>query len=242
MLSQITPMGERARGFRFGFTATWFVAGAVIGGAMLGAFMAVLALIASAVGLTATVAAGIAAVVAITGAASDAHVLGFGPPFLKRQVNEDWLGLYRSWLYGLGFGWQIGTGITTYMMTTAVVVTVALGALTASPLAALALGTLFGFARGIAVLLGARITSPAALADFHRRFDALGATVRRTVIAVQVAISITAAWAAGGPIAAGAVALVVVAVALVRAPGLRSDAGRTTPARTLHGSVEPARR
>jgi hypothetical protein len=241
MLSQITPMGERSRGFRFGFTAAWFVAGAVIGGAMLGGFMALLAVLASAIGLTATVAAGIAAVVAIAGAASDAHVFGFGPPFLLRQVNETWLGKYRSWLYGLGFGWQIGTGITTYIMTTAVLVTVALGALTASPLAALALGALFGFARGIAVLLGARITSPAALADFHRRFDALGPTVRRAVVAVQVAIAITAAWAAGGPIAAGAVALLAVAAALIRAPWLRTDAGRTAPARTLHGSVEPAR-
>jgi hypothetical protein len=241
MLSQITPMGEQARGFRFGFTAAWFVGGAVIGGAMLGGFMALLALAVSAVGLTATVAAGIAAVVAIAGAASDGHVFGFGPPFLKRQVNEDWLGLYRSWLYGLGFGWQIGTGITTYMMTTAVLVTVALGALTASPLVALGLGILFGFARGIAVLLGARITSPATLASFHRRFDALGPVVRRYVIAVQVVIALAAAWAAGGPIAGGAVALVVVAVALIRTPGLRSDAGRTTRARTLHGSVEPAR-
>ena len=75
-------------------------------------------------------------------------MLGFAPPFFKRQVNEYWLTRYRAWVYGSGFGWQIGAGITTYIMTAAVFVTVAFGALTAGPWAALVLGVGFGLARG----------------------------------------------------------------------------------------------
>ena len=64
----------------------------------------------------------------------------FGPPFLRRQVNEDWLTNYRPWVYGGGFGWQIGAGVTTYVMTAAVPLMIMLGALDAKPWAALAIG------------------------------------------------------------------------------------------------------
>ena len=80
------------------------------------------------------------------GGAVDSGVLGFAPPFFKRQVNEYWLGKYRAWFYGSGFGWQIGAGVTTYIMTAAVFVTVAFGALSAGPWAALAIGVMFGLA------------------------------------------------------------------------------------------------
>ena len=45
---------------------------------------------------------------------------GHRPPFLHRQVDDDWLSAYRPWVYGVGFGWQIGAGVTTYTMTAAV--------------------------------------------------------------------------------------------------------------------------
>ena len=65
-------------------------------------------------------------------AAVDAGVLGFRPPFLRRQVNEDWLSNYRSWVYGGGFGWQIGFGVATYVMTAAVPLLIIVGVLGAS--------------------------------------------------------------------------------------------------------------
>ena len=43
MLSTITPIGERAKGHSYRSTAAWFVFGAVVGGATLGAAVAVLA-------------------------------------------------------------------------------------------------------------------------------------------------------------------------------------------------------
>jgi hypothetical protein len=220
MLSQLTPVGEASRGYRYRTTAAWFVLGAVVGGATLGAVMAALAAAVSGLGATPTALLGIAAVVALLGAVVDSGVLGFMPPFFKRQVNEYWLSKYRAWVYGTGFGWQIGAGVTTYIMTAAVFVTVAFGALTAGPVAALLLGVGFGLARGLAVLLTARSRSTAELFALHRRFDALGEPVRRAVIVVQLAVATVAAGAAWGVVAglvvAGVLTLVVLATLGVR--------------------------
>jgi hypothetical protein len=202
MLSQLTPVGEASRGYRYRTTATWFVIGAVVGGATLGAVMAALAAAVSSVGLGATALLGVAAGLAVFGAAIDTGVLGIAPPFYKRQVNEYWLARYRAWVYGSGFGWQIGAGVTTYIMTAAVFLTIALGALTAGPWAALVVGVFFGLVRGLAVLLTARRRTTAELFALHRRFDELGEPVRRAVIVVQLAVAVVAAGSAWGLVAA----------------------------------------
>lgn len=211
MLSQLTPVGEASRGYRYRTTACWFIAGAVVGGAMLGGVMAALAAAVSAVGATLTTRLGIAAGLAVLAAAVDSGVFGIAPPFFKRQVNEYWLGRYRAWVYGGGFGWQIGTGVTTYIMTAAVFLTIAFGALTAGPIGALAIGVSFGLARGLAVLLTARLRSTAELFALHRRFDALAEPVRRAVIGVQLAVAVVATAAAWGVIAAALALAVLVA-------------------------------
>src|SRR3546814_11396773 len=89
----------------------------------------------------------------------DLNLGGFRLPSHIRQVNERWLEQYRPWVYGGGFGWQIGVGLATYVTTAAVYLMVALAALTASPLLAFAVVTGFGFVRGLAVLLGRSLTS-----------------------------------------------------------------------------------
>ena len=226
MLSQLTPVGEASRGYRYSSTAAWFIVGSVVGGAMLGGAMALLAVGVAAIDMTAATALGMVAGLAVVSAALDAGVLGIAPPFFLRQVNEDWLGRYRAWVYGSGFGWQVGTGITTYIMTAAVFLTIAMGALTAGPIAALSLGVLFGLVRGLAVLLTARLRSTAELFDLHRRFDALGEPVRRAVIVVQLAVAIVAIGAAFGVVAA----LVATAVALVPVVALGLRSRRTTSA------------
>lgn len=215
MLSQLTPVGEASRGYRYRSTATWFILGAIVGGATLGAVMAALAAAVSALGAASSALLGAAAVLAALGATIDGGVLGFAPPFFKRQVNEYWLSKYRAWVYGGGFGWQIGAGVTTYIMTAAVFVTIGFGGLTAGPWAALALGTGFGLARGLAVLVTARTRSTAELFALHRRFDALGEPVRRAVIVVQLAVALVAAgaaWGALGALVAAGVLAVGVAV------------------------------
>ena len=219
MLSQLTPVGEASRGYRYRTTAAWFVTGAIVGGATLGVVMAALAAALSAASLSSTALLGTAAALSVLGAATDAGVFGVAPPFFKRQVNEYWLARYRAWVYGSGFGWQIGAGVTTYIMTAAVFLTIAYGALTAGPVAAFALGVLFGLVRGLAVLLTAGRRTTTELFALHRRFDELGEPVRRAVIVVQLAVASIAAGLAWGLVAGlvGAGASVVAVLVVVGA-------------------------
>jgi MFS family permease len=199
MLSTITPLAEQGRGHRYRTTAAWFVVGAVAGGATLGLVAAALAWLVGLVGLTAAGALAAAAVLALVTATSDLRPFGLHLPINPRQVNELWLGKFRSWVYGAGFGWQIGAGFATYIMTGAVYLTVALAALTGQPAVAFGIGVAFGLLRGLAILLGSTITSPERLVAFHRRFDALAEPVRRAVIGVQFAVAAVAAWFAWTP-------------------------------------------
>lgn len=219
MLSTITPLAEQGRGHRYRTTAAWFVAGAVAGGATLGLGGAALAALVSVLDPGTAAVAVVAALAALVGAASDLRLFGFHLPVHPRQVNELWLGRFRSWVYGVGFGWQIGTGFATYIMTGAVYLTVVLAALTASPLTAFAICVGFGTARGLAILLGAYITSPERLVAFHRRFDALAEPVRRALVGVQLAVAALALVGWWAPLAAtGIVVLVAVLTAATAAP------------------------
>jgi hypothetical protein len=196
MLSQINPIAEAGRGRRYGRTATWFVAGATLGGLSLGAVCAIGATAVDRAGVSSAAALGVVSIAATLAAVVDTRLLGFGPPFLRRQVDEDWLNRYRPWVYGGGFGWQIGVGFTTYVMTAAVPLAVVCAVCSAAPWFALAIGTMFGFARGLTVLLSARLRTQSALYDFHRRFSERGDPLRRTIIVVQLAVAVIAAWVA----------------------------------------------
>jgi hypothetical protein len=219
MLSTITPLAERARGHRWGATASWFVAGSVVGGTTLGLCVAGLAVGVGRLGLPGTTSAAVACGAALVAAASDAGVAGFRLPIHGRQVNERWLDRFRPWVYGSGFGWQIGTGLVTYIKTSGVYLMVVLCALTGRPWTALAVCSGFGLVRGLAVFLAHGITSPAALADFHRRFMARGPAALAVVVAVEVLVGSISGWAlsawAGG-LAVIAAAAVITAARLVR--------------------------
>jgi hypothetical protein len=218
MLSTITPIGERGRNHRYYSTATWFVLGAVLGGATLGLGMGMLALGVSALDLSATTALGAAAVLAAVTIASDLELGGFRLPSHTRQVNESWLDQFRSWVYGSGFGWQIGVGLATYVTTAAVYLMIAMGALTGSPAVAFAIGTGFGLVRGLAVFVGRNLTTPERLFALHRRLDELLPTAQRAIVLVQAAVLAVAAGAAWGPAVSVVLGLVVAGVAVVRQP------------------------
>ena len=220
MLSTITPISERAKGHSYRATAGWFVAGAVGGGVTLGAVMGLSALGVRAVhpGPTALIAT--ALVAAMVAAASDAGVGGLRVPIHRRQVNERWLDRYRPWVYGAGFGWQIGTGLATYITTAAVYLMIVLGALTARPATAFGLGVAFGTLRGLAVLLTRNLTGPSSLRSFHRRFDGALPTANRSVVAAEVAGSLALAIALGSPAAVAAV--VAATAAAVASRGRRA--------------------
>ena len=201
MLSTITPMGERGRGNAYSTTARWYVAGAVAGGLCLGAVAALLSLVVGVHGDARLVLIALAALVA---AASDARVAGFALPTHRRQVNERWLDQYRPWVYGGGFGWQIGTGLATYITTAAVYLLVVVVALGGEPRLALAGGALFGATRGVAVLLTRRVRTADDLRLVHVRVQDAGPALHDVVLAVEVTLAVAAAVAAA-PILGGLV-------------------------------------
>ena len=200
MLSSITPLAEQGRGHRYRTTACWFVAGSIFGGASLGLVTALLAAGLGTAGLSSTTLGTLALIACLVAAASDTSSLKFRLPVHHRQVNERWLDQFRPWVYGAGFGWQIGAGLATYIKTSALYLMIALAALTGDPWLAVGVGALFGLVRGLAVFLGRGITNPATLADFHHRFMALDPRARQVVVAWELAaaltVSFTLSWAA----------------------------------------------
>jgi hypothetical protein len=226
MLSTLTPLAERARGHRYTRTAAWFVAGSILGGASLGLVMAALAVEVRATGADAALLAAAACAACALVAAADARLGGFHLPVHHRQVNERWLDQFRPWVYGAGFGWQIGAGLVTYIKTGALYLMIVLAALTADPWVAVSIGALFGLVRGLAVLLGRGITTAQALTTFHRRFTDAWPVMLGVVVATEAAAAVLCAWVLS-PWAAVAVLALVSSCALVRARGRRRASTRS---------------
>ncbi len=214
MLTSINPVSERGRNHRFGVTAGWFIIGGVLGGATLGLGAAILALVvrSTGIGLEARLATG--AALAVLATLLDLGILGVTMPVIRRQVNERWLDEFRGWFYGVGFGWQIGVGVATYVMTAAVGLLVVLAALTGQPIVAMAVCVLFGLVRGSWVLLTARVRTPDALRSLLARLDRLEEPVRRAVMGVELVAGVLLAAAVGAWLAVVLVAVSVVSVAL----------------------------
>ena len=125
-------------------------------------------------------------------------------------MNEAWLSKYRAWVYGGGFGWQIGAGVTTYVMTAAVPLMIVVGALERERVGR------GGDRRRVRTRTRPRGAArrgrhtPAALLAFHRRFDAWGEPVRRAVIGVQLAVAAIGAWIVAPIIVASGVTVAAV--------------------------------
>ena len=172
MLASINPLGERARRTRWGRTMAWYVVASTVGGAVSGA-------VAGAVGLalhtaahpSSLVVAGGAVVACLAGLAFDAPRRGLALPTVHRQVNENWLARYRGWVYGTGFGFQLGLGVATIVTSATVYVALLLAVLTGSVLGGVAVGATFGLVRALPLLAVGRVHDP----DGIRRVLARGA-------------------------------------------------------------------
>ncbi|MFP5321842.1 MAG: hypothetical protein ACLGIC_08330 [Acidimicrobiia bacterium] len=175
MLSSIHPLGERAKGNRFGLTASAFAVGATLGGVTTGALVGLVGLAVRAV-VPGTAALAVVVVVALLGAAFERT--GRALPSVPRQVDEDWLHEYRGWVYGAGFGFQLGAGVLTFITTAAVYVAVAAALLAGHLLASIAIMGTFGLVRGLSILPARRIEGPDRLVAFHRRLQATAPLVR----------------------------------------------------------------
>ncbi len=197
MLASIHPLGERARGNRWRLTAAAYVVGSLAGGAVLGAMLGYLGhLVATAAPAGPTVAGILVATVCAVGLLVDLGAMGARLPTLRRQVDENWLGRYRGWVYGIGFGLQLGMGVVTIVTTAAVYLTFALAALSQSTVVGLLVGAAFGLARAVPLGLVRHVDEVSSLQGFHKRFQGAAPVASRFLIAMEVAAISVGAGAA----------------------------------------------
>ena len=189
MLTSISPLGERARGNRWSLTVAWLALGAVLGGAVAGTAL-------GALGQALAAALGDATrLVVLAGACAAAAAWDLSGRRLpgRRQVNEDWLVAYRSWVYGAGFGVQLGAAVAT-VVNTALVPLFMLAALLAGDMAAgLVIGSVFGAARGASMALSSGVRTPEDLRRLHRRLDFHADRARRLGAGAAAALGCAAA-------------------------------------------------
>ncbi len=194
MLSSITPLGERGRGNRWGTTVAWFVAGSALGGAVLGAVLGL-----AGEGLAHLLSDGgrlvVLVVLAAAAAAIDTARRPGWLPGWRRQVDERWMDQYRPWVYGFGWGAQLGAGVLTIATSASTYLVLAVAVLIGSLPAGVALAATFGLVRGLTLLTGRRLTSPAALRSFHQRMQQHRRLAASAVVAADVAVALTAAAA-----------------------------------------------
>ena len=186
MLASITPLGERGRNATWAITVTAFIVGATLASAALGALLGGLG--------TLVVPSGFGTqprLLALAVAVALAILLDAIPravPGPHRQVNERWLDEYRGWVYGLGYGAQLGVGITTVVSSAGTYVAMAAALLAERPVA--------GAIRGLTLLAGAGVRTPgqllamhSALTQWQRRARWGGVAVLAAMLAVALLVA-----------------------------------------------------
>lgn len=194
MLASINPLGERARNQRWGVTYAWYLVGSLAGGAALGALagLAGAGLAALVYPAPRVIAAAVAAA-CITALALELHVAHLRMPTLRRQVNEDWIGHYRGWVYGLGFGFQLGLAVVTVVTTASVYLTIVLAFLTRSLWGGLVVGAAFGLARALPLLAVVGARAPEQLRQAMRRATNQDRLAHWAMLAVVLVVGVAAA-------------------------------------------------
>ncbi|MGZ4187050.1 MAG: hypothetical protein ACXVEW_07715 [Solirubrobacteraceae bacterium] len=194
MLASITPLGERGRNATWAITVTSFTVGATLAGAAFGALLGALGalVLPDGLGLDPRLVA-LAAVVALAIALDAIPRRVPGP---QRQVNERWLDEYRGWVYGLGYGAQLGVGLTTVVSSAGTYVAMAAALLTERPAAGALIVGCFGAIRGLTLLAGAGVRTPRQLLAMHSamghwqrpaRWGGVGVLAATLVVALAVA-------------------------------------------------------
>jgi hypothetical protein len=200
MLTSITPLGERGRGFRWVVTLSFLLLGATLGGGAVGALLGLFgdATIGSATGASAEWRLYLLAGLLAAAFVIELGVGGLAIPTIRRQVDERWLNAYRGWVYGFGFGAQLGAGVVTIVSTASVYVTFAACWLAGAALPGLAIGAAFGAARAATLFGARRVRDPGALQELGRRLRRWARPARRATLAGELALALAAVLAAVG--------------------------------------------
>src|SRR3954454_5081940 len=161
MLSSISPLGERARAARWGLTVTAYVVGSLLGGTAIGAVAGAVGAALPRTWLTSPAAVWAVVALLLVGLVLDLRSGSQGLPSWRRQVDEAWLARYRGWVYGLGFGLQLGAGVLTIVTSSTVYAALLLAAWSGQVWVGLLIGATFGLARALPILTLHDVQAPA---------------------------------------------------------------------------------
>jgi hypothetical protein len=127
-----------------------------------------------------------AAGASVVGLALDTHWLpGLRLPTLTRQVNDAWLYSLKPWAYGLGFGVQLGAGVTTVVTSSAIYLAFLGSFLTASPWKGALIGGAFGMARGATFIFGGLVRKADDLTRMSSWIEDLERPIRTVLLVAQ---------------------------------------------------------
>lgn len=171
MLSSISPLGERARASRWWLTTTAYVISSTLGGVAVGTIAALLGGLVPEAVRSSPVVLVLAALALVAGLVLDLGVGGARLPSWRRQVDEAWLGRYRGWVVGTGFGAQLGFGVVTIITSSTTYAVLVLSALSGSAATGALLGAVFGFVRALPLVAMAGVDTRERLWAVLRRLD-----------------------------------------------------------------------
>jgi hypothetical protein len=196
MLTSISPLGERARASRWWLTTTAYVLSSTLGGTAAGVVAALLGSLVPEAVRSSPATLVLVAVVLLVGLALDLGAGGARLPSWRRQVDEAWLGRYRGWVVGTGFGAQLGVGVVTIVTSSTTYAVLLLCALSGSVTVGAVVGGLFGLVRALPLVLMARVDTRERLWAVLRRVEhaaPIADRVARLALAVGAAALTVAA-------------------------------------------------
>jgi hypothetical protein len=197
MLASISPFGERARGQRWGTTVSAYLVASTLGGALVGGVLAVAgAALVHVTGAGTTTRLVVLAALGFLGLGLDAGIAGTHLPGPHRQVDERWLGAYRGWAYGAGFGIQLGAAFTTIVPASITYLAFACALLSGSLGGGVVVGATFGLVRALPLLVNGKVHDPTTLRDRMRFADEALPVARRASTLTQLSFVVVALGAA----------------------------------------------
>ncbi|MGO4340456.1 hypothetical protein [Pedococcus sp. 2YAF34] len=190
MLSSISPLGERARASRWWVTTAAYLLGSAVGGLALGALASLLGGLVPDPVRSSSWSLALVTVLLLVGLGLDSQRGRLDLPSWRRQVDEQWLIRYRGWVYGVGFGAQLGFGLVTIITSATTYAVVLLAALGGDLRVGLAIGATFGVVRALPSLLMGGVADRAAL---HTVFGRVERWARSARIVARVTLGVAAA-------------------------------------------------
>jgi hypothetical protein len=189
MLASITPLGERGRQSTWGMTVGAFLLAALGAGALAGAVLGSAGAVALS-GISPGARLAILAGGALVALSLDALPLRVPGP--RRQVDERWRTRFRGWVWGGGYGAQLGVGVSTVVQSAATYVALCAALLAGGAGRGALIVGVFGFARGLQPLATWRVRRPETLVSFHARLGRWEGAVHAAGCALLAGIVVVA--------------------------------------------------